>query len=57
MATEGYKRKLTAILHADVVGYSRLMGDDDEATLRILTEYRTLFSDYIQQYNGRVVDT
>jgi class 3 adenylate cyclase len=32
MATEGYKRKLTAILHADVVGYSRLMGDDEEAS-------------------------
>ncbi len=34
-------RKLTAILSADVVGYSRLMGDDDEATLEILSVYCT----------------
>jgi adenylate cyclase len=35
MADEGFKRKLAAILSADVEGYSRLMDDDDEATLRI----------------------
>lgn len=33
MATGKYKRKLAAILHADVTGYSRLMGDDEKATL------------------------
>ena len=33
MADEGFKRKLTAILSADVEGYSRLMGDDEEATV------------------------
>ena len=37
MAVEGFKRKLTAILSADVEGYSRLMGDDEEATVRTLT--------------------
>ena len=38
MADEGFKRKLTAILSADVVGYSRLMGDDEEATIRTLND-------------------
>ena len=33
------QRKLTAILSADVVGYSRLMGDDEEATIDILSVY------------------
>jgi len=37
MADEGFKRKLTAILSADVEGYSRLMGEDEEATVRTLT--------------------
>ncbi len=34
MATQDFKRKLAAILHADVKGYSRLMGEDEEATVR-----------------------
>jgi class 3 adenylate cyclase len=33
MADENYRRKLTAILSADVAGYSRLMGDDEIATV------------------------
>ena len=37
MADEGFKRKLTAILSADVEGYSRLMGEDEGATVRTLT--------------------
>ena len=37
MADEGFKRKLAAILSADVEGYSRLMDDDEEATVRTLT--------------------
>jgi len=40
MNSEGFKRKLTAILSADVVGYSRLMGDDEEWTIRTMTAYR-----------------
>jgi adenylate cyclase len=36
MAKEGFKRKLTAILSADVAGYSRLMGEDEAATLNTL---------------------
>jgi class 3 adenylate cyclase len=40
MATEDFKRKLTAILSADVKGYSRLMGEDEEATVRTITAHR-----------------
>jgi adenylate cyclase len=36
MTTQEVKRKLTAILSADVKGYSRLMGEDEEATVRTL---------------------
>jgi adenylate cyclase len=57
MTQEGFKRKLTAILSADVKDYSRLMEDDEEATVRTLNTYRTAMSDLIQKYRGRVVDT
>jgi len=57
VAEEGFKRKLSAILSADVKGYSRLMGDDEEATVRTLTTYRTAISDLVQQFRGRVIDT
>jgi class 3 adenylate cyclase len=40
MTAEKFKRKLTATLSADVKGYSRLMGTDEEATLRTLQEYK-----------------
>jgi adenylate cyclase len=51
------ERKLTAILSADVKGYSRLMGDDEEATIRTLTTYREVMTTLIQQHRGRVVDS
>jgi adenylate cyclase len=51
------ERKLAAVFSADVKGYSRLMGDDEEATIRTLTAYRGLMSTLIQQYHGRVVDS
>ena len=57
MAQEGFKRKLTAILSADVEGYSRLMGEDEEATVRTLTAYREVLSTLIQQHNGKVIDS
>ncbi len=57
MADEGFKRKLAAILSADVEGYSRLMDDDEEATVRTLTSYRTAIADLTQQFRGRIVDT
>jgi len=56
MNAEKFKRKLSAILSADVKGYSRLMGDDEEATVRTVTEYRELITSLIQENNGRVVD-
>jgi adenylate cyclase len=56
MAEQGFKRKLTAILSADVEGYSRLMDDDEEATVHTLTTYRTAINDLVQQYRGRIVD-
>ena len=52
----GMERKLAAIFSTGVAGYSRLMGDDEEATIRTLTTCRTLISSLIQQYRGRVVD-
>jgi TolB-like protein/class 3 adenylate cyclase len=57
MAAEGYERKLTAILSADVKGYSRLMGEDEEATIRTLTAYREVMANLIQKHQGRVVDS
>jgi TolB-like protein/class 3 adenylate cyclase/Flp pilus assembly protein TadD len=57
MPKEGFKRKLTAILSADVEGYSRLMGDDEEATVRTLTSYREVMATLIQQHNGIVLDS
>ncbi len=56
MATQEVKRKLTAILSADVKGYSRLMGEDEEWTLRTLKTYKEVMRSLIQQYRGRVVN-
>jgi adenylate cyclase len=56
MAEEGFKRKLTAILSADVVGYSRLMGEDEETTVQTLTTYRDIITNLIESQNGRVAD-
>jgi len=54
---ERARRKLSAILSADVKGYSRLMGEDEVATVRTLKEYRELMSKLIREYRGRVVDS
>ncbi|MDP6516639.1 MAG: adenylate/guanylate cyclase domain-containing protein [Alphaproteobacteria bacterium] len=51
------KRRLAAILSADVAGYSRLMGDDEAATVETLTKYRQVFADHIARHDGRVVDS
>jgi len=56
MTTQEVKRKLTAILSADVKGYSRLMGEDEEATVRTLNVYKEVMTNLIQQHRGRVVD-
>jgi adenylate cyclase len=57
MAAEGFKRMLAAILSAEVEGYSRRMGDDEEATIRTLTAYRAAINDLVQQYRGRIFDS
>ncbi len=57
MATEKVKRKLAAILSADVKGYSRLMGEDEEGTIRILNAYLEVITGFIQRHQGRVVTT
>ncbi|NIN01574.1 MAG: adenylate/guanylate cyclase domain-containing protein, partial [candidate division Zixibacteria bacterium] len=56
MTQDGFKRRLSAILSADVKGYSRMMREDEDATIRTLTTYRTAMSGLIHQYRGRVVD-
>src|SRR5712692_4485905 len=57
MATASIERKLTAILSADVKGYSRLMGADEVGTLRTLTAHREVTDSLIQQHRGRIVGT
>ncbi len=57
MAEGSYKRKLTAILSADVKGYSRLMGENEAETVKTLTAYRKIMGELIQQYRGRVIDS
>jgi TolB-like protein/class 3 adenylate cyclase len=50
------KRKLAAILHADVVGYSRLTGEDEEGTYRLVRSGLDLFAESIQSHNGTVAN-
>ena len=57
MTAQEVKRKLAAILSADVKGYSRLMGEDEKGTVRTLNAYREVMANHIQHHNGRVVDT
>jgi class 3 adenylate cyclase len=57
MAEEGFKRKLTAILSADVAGYSRLMGEDESATVKTLEAYKQVMVSLIKQNRGRVIDS
>jgi adenylate cyclase len=56
MTTQEVKRKLTAILSADVKGYSRLMGKDETGTLQTLNTYKEVMANLIQHHHGRVVD-
>ena len=55
---EGTKRRLAAIVSADVVGYSRLMGVDEVSTLAALRAHRAeMIDDKIAEYRGRIVKT
>ncbi|MBE9546906.1 MAG: adenylate/guanylate cyclase domain-containing protein [Proteobacteria bacterium] len=57
MNSQSVNRKLSAILSADVKGYSRLMGDNEVATIRTLEAYREVMAGFIGQHHGRVVDS
>ena len=48
------KRRLAAILAADAVGYSRLMGEDEEATLQTLNTFRAAIDGFVAEHEGRV---
>lgn len=56
MSAEPSERRLAAILSADVVGYSRLMSQDDEATVREIHNHRKRIERIVDTFRGRVVD-
>ena len=56
-STDQIARKLAAILSTDVKGYSRLMGDDEMATVETITRYRGIISDFVEDHHGRVIDS
>jgi adenylate cyclase len=57
MIPEDFKRKLTAVFSADVAGYSRLMGEDEAATVKTLESYKHVMFSLIKQHRGRVIDS
>ena len=48
------KRKISAILAADIAGYSKLVADDEEETLHRLEMYRAVFDDFVARWGGRI---
>jgi adenylate cyclase len=54
---DGIRRKLTAVVAADVAGNSRLMSTDEAATLRTLADYRQLMDVLIVEHGGRIANT
>jgi adenylate cyclase len=57
MSTDSTKRKMAAILSADVKGYSRLMSADEEGTVKTLKQHRITISGIVNEHRGRVVDS
>ncbi len=55
VSSPGVERKLTAILYADVAGYSRLTGEDEEGTYQTLRQYLDAISRVVKEAGGRVV--
>jgi len=56
MVEQATQRRLAAILAADVVGYSRMMADDEAGTLSALRDHReTVFNPAVREHNGRIV--
>jgi adenylate cyclase len=57
MNTQDFRRKLTAVFSADVAGYSKLMGEDEVATVKTLEAYKQVMFSLIKQHRGRVIDS
>jgi adenylate cyclase len=57
MNMQDFKRKLTAVFSADVAGYSRLMGENEAATVKTLETYKQVMFTLIKQHRGRMVDS
>lgn len=57
MFTSDTKRRISAVLSADVVGYSRMMGENEQYTVDVLNRYRSVFATAIADHRGRLVDT
>ena len=57
MSLQEFERKLTAILSADIAGYSRLMGKDEDFTIKTLTGHREMMTTLIRKHKGRVIDS
>ncbi len=55
--TSPVERRLATILVADVFGYSRMMGEDEERTVRTLRGHRAVFDDLLKTHRGRVFNT
>ena len=51
------KRRLAAILAADIAGYSRLMGEDEDTTVRDLKGHQAVILPLVGRYDGRIIDT
>ena len=51
------KRKISAILAADIAGYSNLLAQDEEETLRRLAIYRAVLADFVARWGGRIFNT
>ena len=56
MTVDRIERRLTAILSADVAGYSRHMAEDEQATVGTITVYRNEIANLVADHRGRVVD-
>ena len=57
MSEAGVEHRTTTILAAGVVGYSRLMGEDDEGSLQTLNEFRAVIDGLITEHHGHVFDS
>jgi adenylate cyclase len=51
------ERRLATIMMADVAGYSRMVGENEERTIEILRGHRQIFDELLAQHRGRVFNT